>query len=99
MRGGDPLLSTSDPTSSLVEEGDRIAQLVIEKIETPAVVEVNVCDVHVLQSFLTLLTLFSGSRGNPQGGKWLWLNGSLIHYRKHLPVSSLDPAAYGSNLC
>lgn len=27
----------------LVEEGDRIAQLVIERIETPSVVEVDVC--------------------------------------------------------
>jgi dUTPase len=26
-----------------VEEGDRIAQLVIEKIETPSIVEVDVC--------------------------------------------------------
>ena len=29
----------------LVEEGDRIAQLVIERIETPSVVEVDVCAV------------------------------------------------------
>ena len=27
----------------LVAEGDRVAQLIIEKIETPEVVEVNVC--------------------------------------------------------
>jgi hypothetical protein len=27
----------------LVEEGDRVAQLVIERIETPSVVEVDVC--------------------------------------------------------
>ena len=37
----------------LVEEGDRIAQLVIEKIETPAVVEVDVCDVYSYLLYLT----------------------------------------------
>ncbi len=34
-------------TSCLVEEGDRVAQLVIEKIETPSVIEVDVCGAHV----------------------------------------------------
>jgi len=38
--------------SYIVEEGDRVAQLVIEKIETPSVVEVDVCGVHDLLSFL-----------------------------------------------
>lgn len=30
---------------SLVEEGDRIAQLIIEKISTPEVLEVDVCSI------------------------------------------------------
>ena len=32
--------------SWVVEEGDRVAQLVIEKIETPSVLEVDVCRIY-----------------------------------------------------
>ncbi len=35
----------------LVEEGDRIAQLVIERIEMPSVVEVDVCVVQAPYPF------------------------------------------------
>jgi dUTP diphosphatase len=37
-----PLLGLND-IFVLVSEGDRVAQLIIEKIETPEVLEVNVC--------------------------------------------------------
>jgi hypothetical protein len=74
--------------SCIVEEGDRVAQLVIEKIETPSVVEVDVRGVYILHSFLVSLTSFSGSRSNPPRGKRLWLDRrtccSLVRYQKHL---------------
>jgi dUTPase len=38
-----PALGQLTNMSWPVEEGDRVAQLVIEKIESPTIVEVNVC--------------------------------------------------------
>ena len=38
-----PALGQLTNLSWPVEQGDRIAQLVIEKIETPSIVEVDVC--------------------------------------------------------
>ena len=52
--------------SCIVEEGDRVAQLVIEKIETPSVVEVDVCGIHVLYSSIDIVLRISRQ---PSAGK------------------------------
>ncbi len=44
--------------SCLVEEGDRVAQLVIERIETPSVVEVDVCVVQASHHVPLLIDIY-----------------------------------------
>ena len=68
----------------VVEEGDRIAQLVIERIDSPSVVEVDVCVVQIPASIpFASLTYISGSRGNTPWCGWIrfdwWAWGSLVH--------------------
>ena len=79
-----------------------MAQLVIEKIETPSVVEVDVCGVRILHSFLVSLTSFPGSRGNPPRGKRLWFNRrtccSLICYQKHLAPFAVKSRGFSCSL-
>lgn len=83
-----------------VSEGDRIAQLIIEKIETPDVVEVDV-SVLATSAFWECLMLTkgtavspffhigcTGSGGDTAGRGWIWINGRTYGARGSIIKSS-----------